>query len=409
MIDEKVLYNKLLKKEIETFTDEECEWITYYESLKSRTDKEHEANHDPLVGALIRDKDGHILDIAHRASGQEGDHAEFVLLTKKLAGVDLTGCHLFTTLEPCVDDSRSVVGKSCSSIICKSEIKDVHIGILDPNPGVRDRGISVLFANGINIYYYSHDLVDLIYNSCEAFKNPTPLENEGVRRFKKDVLKFFDSAALKTYLKDCYRSNGKRFHNYEKILDAFILDLLRKRYVSFNARDIYVNDSIKLIFYKKEYLPHSLNRQIKIIDSSSPEIERSIETIDLPLPLLFHHLEDNYYNEHLDKTAFREIVANLIIHKSYDVNASLGYLEFDEVEAHFKNEASKNLDHSQLLRLSEYNAESKPGDGIIARFFNDANYCERSKRGQKTFLELKDRMSIAITENNTVDVCYKYF
>lgn len=409
MIDEKYLYSKLKNKTTETFTDEECEWITYYESLKSRSDKEHNDNRDPLVGALVRDKDGHILEISHRASGQEGDHAEYVLLKNKLAGEDLSGCHLFTTLEPCVDDVRSGIGKSCSSIICKSEIKDIHIGILDTNPIVRERGISILFRNGINIFPYSNELAEYIYNSCETFKNPTPKEIEFVRRFKKDVLPFFDEFAIKIFLNDFCTSNNKNVNDYEKVLNDFVLDLIRRQFVLFDARKIDVNDSIKLLFYKSEYLPHSFNRTVKIIDHRNPEIDRDVITINYPLPSLFHYLEDNYKNENIDEIAFREIIANLIIHRSYLAGDSLGYIEISEVGMRFINEASKNLNHSHLQELPNYKAKSKPGDGVIAEFFNMANYCERSKKGQRTFFELKDKIVISVNDNNFVEVYYKYF
>lgn len=408
MLDKDSLFLKLKNKSNEVFTDEECEWITYYESLKSRRDKEHDSNKDPLVGALIRDKNGHILEISHRASGQEGEHAEYVLIKNKLSGADLSECHLFTTLEPCVDDCRSHEGKSCSSIICKTEIKDVHIGILDPNPTVRERGLSLLFRNGIKVYPYSGEIVELIYNSCDTFKNPTSEEVELIRRFKKDVFPFFDVPAVETYLKDFCVANNETY-DYEKNLNSFILDLIRRQFVSFNARHIEVNDSIKILFYKNEFLPHLLCRQIKIIDSRNPEVDRSVITIDYPLPTLYHYIENNYSFDKVDKVAFREIIANLIIHRSYDINDSLGYITFDEVEAHFKNDASKKLNHAHLKDLSEYKAESKPGDGVIAQFFNLANYCERSKKGQKTFYELKDKITISISDNNFIDVCYKYY
>ena len=407
MFDEKTLYLKLKNKEI--FTDEECEWLTYYESLRSRSDKDHDENKDPLVGALIRNKEGHVLAVSHRASGQEGDHAEYVLLKNKLSGEDLTGCHLFTTLEPCVDDSRSEIGKSCSSIICMSELKDVHIGILDPNPIVNERGLSTLFKNGIRIYPYSNKLVGYIFNSCEAFRNPTPLEQDEVKRFKKDVLPYFDEMALNIYLKDLCKANGKKLEDYESILNIFALELVRKGLVKFNAKNIEVDNSIKIMFYKTEYLTSELNRKIKIINQSNPEIDRDIQTIDYPLPITFHYFENNFKYLNIDEVVFREIIANLIIHRSYDANDSLSYFIFDEVEAHFTNDAAKNLNHSHLQDLSKYKASSKPGNGIIADYFNKANYCERSKKGQKTFLEFKDKITITVSDSNTVDVRYKYF
>lgn len=50
----------------------------------------------PKVGAVVV-RDGRILAAAFRGEGHAGDHAEFVALEKKLAGVVLEGTTVFTT------------------------------------------------------------------------------------------------------------------------------------------------------------------------------------------------------------------------------------------------------------------------------------------------------------------------
>ena len=176
MFDKEYLYDKFNKHM--PFTDEECEWLTYYESLISRTDKDHEKDTDPLVGAALRDANHIVRYLSHRASGQEGNHAEYTLFIEQASGIDLTGYELFTTLEPCVDDVRSSIGASCSSIIAKSEVKKVHIGIFDPNPQVCARGYLYLYINGIDLCTYSAPGIrEKITNSCEVFKNQKSINN----------------------------------------------------------------------------------------------------------------------------------------------------------------------------------------------------------------------------------------
>jgi pyrimidine deaminase RibD-like protein len=51
------------------------------------------------VGVVLA-KTGQTLGAAHRAKLAPGDHAEFCLL-KELAGADLSGAEVFTTLDPC--------------------------------------------------------------------------------------------------------------------------------------------------------------------------------------------------------------------------------------------------------------------------------------------------------------------
>ena len=204
-----------------------------------------------------------------------------------------------------------------------------------------------------------------------------------------------------------------KMFDFEKEKNAFILEMLRKEYVSFNAKKVWVDDSIKLLFYKSEFLPHSLNREIKILNKSNAGIDFAPESLDMPLPLLFRELEELHKNNsgigNIDEELFRETIANLIIHRSYDEHSSLGYIEFNEVELHVKNEASKNILAEQLNKLPSFKAESKAGNAGIAFFFDKAGYCERSRKGQKTFERNSKRIKITINDDIFVDVCLNFF
>ena len=352
--------------------------------------------------------------MSHRAAGQEGDHAEYTLIKGRLAGKDLTGCVLFTTLEPCVDDVRSGIGKSCSSIICSSEIKEVHIGILDPNVNVYMRGVEELFVHGITIKKYSsEEVVDKIYESCSIFRNPTNEENTKLERFKIGVLKYIDQKALECYLHDCYYSSNKTLDGFvlEDRMKYFILELIRKGYVLFNAREIFVDDSIKLLFYSNDYLPHNLTREIKTKDNTNALIDNAVNTLDCPLPLIFH-LMDNYSSntlkmEGFDKELFREAIANLLIHRSYLSKDGLGYFEVSKTELLFKNEASNNVSKNELNKLPFFKASSHPGNGLIAHFFDKAGYCERNQKGQKSFKESNGKVIINIIDDCIVELTIK--
>jgi len=69
---------------------------------ESRVDKS-----SPLVGAVLVMADGRV-EKACRGEFSEGDHAEYTLLERKLASVDLTGSSLYATLEPCAPGARSI-------------------------------------------------------------------------------------------------------------------------------------------------------------------------------------------------------------------------------------------------------------------------------------------------------------
>jgi len=92
----------------------------------------------PKVGAIIADREGNILQRAHRGE-EKGCHAEFLCLKKaKEAGQNLGDCMFFVTLEPCT--ARGPDKKACSTHIIESGLKKVYLGMLDPNPAICGRG-----------------------------------------------------------------------------------------------------------------------------------------------------------------------------------------------------------------------------------------------------------------------------
>lgn len=122
-----------------------------HKSIPEHTDKT-----DPLVGAIIATADGEILTTAdgknlataHRGELREGEHCEFTLIERKLASMNLKGCVLYVTLEPCTDESRNqgkdpskVKKRGCSTHIRKARLSKVYIGIEDPNPKIAKKGI----------------------------------------------------------------------------------------------------------------------------------------------------------------------------------------------------------------------------------------------------------------------------
>ncbi|CAM5999342.1 unnamed protein product [Sphagnum balticum] len=100
----------------------------------------------PLVGAVLIKEDGAI-ELAHRGELREGDHAEYTLLERKNRSNKLDGSVLYTTLEPCM--SRTTPKLGCAERIVLARIKEVWIGIEDPDPTVDRKGIQRLEERGI--------------------------------------------------------------------------------------------------------------------------------------------------------------------------------------------------------------------------------------------------------------------
>ncbi|MFH1359823.1 MAG: bifunctional diaminohydroxyphosphoribosylaminopyrimidine deaminase/5-amino-6-(5-phosphoribosylamino)uracil reductase RibD [Candidatus Omnitrophota bacterium] len=99
---------------------------------------------NPLVGAVIV-KQNRVISIGyHQRCG--GDHAEIIALKK--AGPRAKGAKLYVTLEPCAHFGRT---PPCADRIIQSGIKEVIVGMKDPNPVTCGRSLRRLRQSGIKV------------------------------------------------------------------------------------------------------------------------------------------------------------------------------------------------------------------------------------------------------------------
>lgn len=129
------LQNLVLKK-----TPEEYMWLAIKLALKAQG----QTSPNPLVGALIV-KNGTIVGRGfHCQAGTP--HAEINALTE--AGNKAQGAELYLNLEPCSHFGRT---PPCVDAIIQKKIMKVFVGMVDPNPLVRGRGIKKLKEAGIEV------------------------------------------------------------------------------------------------------------------------------------------------------------------------------------------------------------------------------------------------------------------
>jgi pyrimidine deaminase RibD-like protein len=111
------------------------------------------------VGAVLV-KNGEVLASAHGGAIRTKHHAESAILLGELAGTDVTGATLFTTLEPCTH--RHHPHKHCAQLIVEARISQVFIGIRDPNPAIFGAGEWFLRKNGVKVQSFPEDLCNEI-------------------------------------------------------------------------------------------------------------------------------------------------------------------------------------------------------------------------------------------------------
>jgi len=122
----------------------------------------------PKVGAVLVKPDGKI-ETAYRGELRHGDHAEFTLLERKNRGNKLDGSTLFATLEPCAPGARRDPKVDCAERIRLARIKEVWIGIQDPDPKVARKGIEHLKNHGIKVHMFDRDLQEVIEKENKDF------------------------------------------------------------------------------------------------------------------------------------------------------------------------------------------------------------------------------------------------
>ena len=99
---------------------------------------------NPVVGAILV-KGGQVVWRGYHARAGE-PHAEIVALQQ--AGEKARGSTLYINLEPCTHFGRT---PPCAPRVVEARVKRVAIGMMDPNPLVKGRGIQSLRQAAIDV------------------------------------------------------------------------------------------------------------------------------------------------------------------------------------------------------------------------------------------------------------------
>ena len=129
----------------------------------------------PAVGAVIWFPDEKRYETAYRGELRDGDHGEYTLLERKLAGRKLDNCILFTTLEPCMERNPPKI--CCARRIILARIKTVYVGIQDPDKSVDGEGIRYLESRGVKVNPFDREFQEEIERVNAKF-----IENANERR-----------------------------------------------------------------------------------------------------------------------------------------------------------------------------------------------------------------------------------
>lgn len=319
--------------------------MAYQESLDSI--HEHDDKPDPLVGAILTTSDGRILATAHRGELRIGEHCEFTLIERKLKSKNLKGCHLYVTLEPCIDSVRTKPKRGCSTHIYKARLAKVYVGIRDPDIDIENEGVKELIKEGIEVEDFHSTVADKIRESLQEFIDYKEAQKLLVKKAKvktpKEYLKqTAGNTSISQFSKeaiDVFLQNAKASFSYPS--QDFVNWAIRFDLATIENENVLPTKLGLLLFgeHVDEIYPHSIFKVELDYGSGEPEIEDFGGPISTQLERVLKFIKDKGLRLTIDRSKgkrenvsdfpfeiIREVVANAIIHRDYSLEEATNYI-----------------------------------------------------------------------------------
>ncbi len=297
----------------------------------------------PLVGAVLVKDDGTI-ETASRGELRVGDHAEFTLLERKNRANKLDNAILFCTLEPCAPGARNHPKLSCAERIVLARVKDVYVGIEDPDPTVDRKGIKYLQDNGVKVTLFDQDLQEIIQNKNSKFIEKAverAEEAQDKETTKKLALSVLEEKLINTNLNDLADDALNAYIDATKISHKIISDEFKRHLLQLGLLQKSGTELLPtgfgLILFGKEprvHLPqsgllgtiHFENGTEETRDFEGPTVLIPGQVIQwlkdkLPNPITRNQAERKETKESLYELA-REGIVNALVHRDYSIQGA---------------------------------------------------------------------------------------
>lgn len=298
----------------------------------------------PLVGTVLWEPGGN-LETAYRGELRDGDHAEYTLLERKKRAFRLDDAVLFATLEPCAPGARGRFKLSCAERIVLARIKEVWVGIEDPDPTVDRRGIRYLQENGVTVHMFDLDLQREIRSANRSFIEQAlqraEVEQETAERKAtalsplESVLSRVDMGALDSEALERYRATAGIGDAIDS--PAFVRRLLHLRLLRDTAENRPAPTGFGYLLFGREprtVMPragvlgtvHFADGREEVRDFDGPQVfvpEQVLQWLrdKLPNPIDRSGARRAEVNEKLFEMV-REAVVNAVIHRDYAVEGA---------------------------------------------------------------------------------------
>ena len=390
--------------------------ISIEEMKKSVQEERIEGEVSPMVGAVLVRPDG-TYTTAYRGELRDGDHAEYTLIERKCVSENLSGCELYSTLEPCFDRNPPKIG--CCKRIVKARIKKVYVGTGDPFPSVNGKGIKYLRDHGIEVVSYPQELqkeIELLNADFIAYAEHRRSLEEG--KVSKDY-------------KDYKEETERAIHTVDmQALDSELLtQFLKAADVSDEEKQVFLTDMALveeedgvlrptglglLLFGKKPQsiypnavIKTTLKRNGKVIETNTIEgrIPKQLDdanewyTKNLPAHINRDEAKRKKVFDYPTEV-IRELICNAVVHRDYGQKGAPIYFEITDQSIIIK---SPGLPEPPVTmdQIKSFTAPSFSRNPVIMYVLEKLDYAEQRGLGFETVKELpKKSMPLPIVNYN---------
>jgi len=327
----------------------------------------------PLVGAVLYKPDGTI-ETAARGELRYGDHAEFALLERKNRHTLLEGSILFATLEPCAPGARNHPKLGCAERIVNARIREVYVGILDPDPLVDRKGIAHLEKHGVKVHMFPKELQDQIREANSEFLKQALLRSGDDEREEAATLSRFEDKEAGAELTDFQTDALNHYRNKVKLAEPSDSEAfyrrLRRQGLLIEEEGKWVPSGFGLMLFGEN--PRDSFQQAGLLATVRyPNDQEEIRNFDEPYVLIPKLLEewlgkvlphslDRNRMEHeggidIPFEMIREAVINALVHRDYNVEGAKCQLIIDSEIIEIKSPGGP-LSPVTLKQIKEFNA-----------------------------------------------------
>lgn len=377
-------------------------------AVMERSISEHrsDAKASPLVGAVLVLPDGTV-DTAYRGELRDGDHAEFTLLERKNRHRALDGAVLYATLEPCAPGSRNHPKLGCAERIVLARIKQVYIGISDPDPKVDRKGIQYLLDKGVTVTMFDRDLQERIQVVNKAFIAQAEQRAQEVKGkpVKEVVLSPLDTPMPMVHAKDLSTGALKRYRDVfgaKGRLDQHSFDrMLVHQGVLAERNGTLAPTGFGALLFGSH--PRTLMPQAGLLGTILfPDGKEDTRDFDGPLVQVPEHVErwlrDKLPNvldrgrmranrqDALPFELVREAVVNALVHRDYGIKGAKCQLIVDADKVVVKSPGAP-VEPITLEKLQAFDAPMLSRNPVLHFVFNKLGLAEERGLGLRTLKE----------------------